>query len=378
MPAVSSQNEVSYLNALRQIQEFGSPSDDRTNTGTTSLFGKVNCEFSLMDGQTPIVPLLSTKKVNFDAIKHELIWMLSGSQRLKYLKDNNVNIWDSWVLPGTAVYRELSVEERAAKLKGEQAERYAELESHLSLSGKSAEETERALCNMLDNWSCPKTTLADGDLGPVYGHQWRHFPDTRKVSKFEYEAAIFNWSDLEYEVEGESSCGQYLFLSREVDQIAKLEQSIKEKPSCRRMIVSAWNPAYTDEMALPPCHTLAQWRITKNARGVPVLDCKLYMRSSDFMLGVPFNIVFYSLLTHMLAATHNLEAGKMHLTVGDAHIYSNHIGQVELQLSRNIIESNQPRIQFKRGVSSILEFTADDIELDGYEHQAFIYAPVAV
>lgn len=235
-------------------------------------------------------PLVTTKKLHLRSIVHELLWFLSGDTNIKYLKENGVSIWDEW-----------------------------------------ADE--------------------NGDLGPVYGQQWRRFPML--------EAA------------GEQKDGEPLFFARHVDQIAELVENIKASPDSRRLIVSAWNPGEVPNMALPPCHTLWQVRIINGK-----LHLQLYQRSADMFLGVPFNIASYALLQVMLAHVTGYEPGDFVHTLGDAHIYSNHMDQVVTQLART--PKPLPQLRIKRKVTSIFDFTYDDFEWTGYEPDAAIKAPVAV
>ena len=235
-------------------------------------------------------PLVTTKKLHLRSIIHELLWFLSGDTNIRYLKDNGVSIWDEW-----------------------------------------ADE--------------------NGDLGPVYGHQWRRFP--------RLELAAGTLGD------------EPLYRAGTVDQITELVEMIRNSPDSRRLIVSAWNPADVPEMALPPCHTLWQVRILGGK-----LHLQLYQRSADMFLGVPFNIASYALLLQMLAHVTGYEAGTFVHTMGDAHIYSNHMEQVELQLSRT--PKPLPQIRICRAVSSIFDFKYEDFEVIGYDPDPSIKAPVAV
>lgn len=235
-------------------------------------------------------PLVTTKKLHLRSIIHELLWFLAGDTNIKYLKDNGVSIWDEW-----------------------------------------ADE--------------------NGDLGPVYGQQWRRFP--------KMEATV------------QSSGSDPLFKAGSVDQITDLVEAIKKTPDSRRLIVSAWNPAEVPDMALPPCHTLWQVRIAGGK-----LHLQLYQRSADMFLGVPFNIASYALLLHMLAHVTGYEPGDFVHSIGDAHIYSNHMEQVETQLART--PKALPQLRIKRKVASIFDFTYDDFEIIGYDPDAGIRAPVAV
>lgn len=235
-------------------------------------------------------PLVTTKKLHLRSIIHELLWFLSGDTNIKYLKDNGVSIWDEW-----------------------------------------ADE--------------------NGDLGPVYGHQWRRFP--------RLELAEGTLGD------------EPLYRAGTVDQIADLVKMIETSPDSRRLIVSAWNPGDVPEMALPPCHTLWQVRVLGGK-----LHLQLYQRSADMFLGVPFNIASYALLLQMLAHVTGYEAGTFVHTMGDAHIYSNHMEQVQLQLSRQ--PKGLPKLRIARNVTSIFDFKYEDFEVVGYDPDPTIKAPVAV
>lgn len=235
-------------------------------------------------------PLVTTKKLHLRSIIHELLWFLSGDTNIRYLNDNGVSIWDEWA-------------------------------------------------------------DANGNLGPVYGSQWRRFPARRLTNQ--------------------TLNGEPLFLADSVDQISELVENIKRSPDSRRLIVSAWNPADVPEMALPPCHTLWQVRILGGK-----LHLQLYQRSADMFLGVPFNIASYALLLVMLAHVTGYEPGDFVHSIGDAHIYSNHMDQVALQLSR--APKPLPILRIRRQVSSIFDFTFDDFEVVGYDPDAAIKAPVAV
>lgn len=265
-----------YLDALRTVLDHGTPSTDRTGTGTVSYFG-MQCRYPLAEG----FPLVTTKRLHLRSIIHELLWFLSGDTNIRYLNENGVSIWNEW-----------------------------------------ADE--------------------NGDLGPVYGHQWRHFP---KVGP-----------------DG---------LVGEVDQIADLVAAIRATPDSRRLIVSAWNPGEISQMALPPCHTLWQVRILGGK-----LHLQLYQRSADMFLGVPFNIASYAALLVMLAEVTGYEPGDFIHTIGDAHIYSNHMEQVRTQLARE--PKPLPRLRLTRKVTSIFDFRFEDFEFPDYHPDPAIKAPVAV
>ena len=286
--SLSNKNEQAYLNLLQQVLIEGTEKGDRTGTGTLSHFG-AQLRFDLASG----FPLLTTKKVHFKSIVYELLWFLSGSTHVDYLQKNGVRIWNEWA---------------------------------------TAEQTARF-------------NRPEGDLGPVYGHQWRNYG----ASKGE---------DGSYNSDG-------------VDQITQVIEQIKTNPNSRRLIVSGWNPSEAEQVALPPCHTLFQFFVTDNK-----LSCQLYQRSADLFLGVPFNIASYALLTHMVAQVCGLEVGEFIWTGGDCHIYQNHREQVELQLTRSLYEL--PTLTLNPDVKDIFAFTYEDIQVTGYESHPAIKAKVAV
>lgn len=290
-----------YLDFLRHILNDGSNKDDRTNTGTISTFG-YQMRFDLNEG----FPLLTTKKVHLKSIIHELLWFISGDTNIKYLVDNDVKIWNEWP------YEKFK---KSKDFKGETLEEFVQ---------KIKEDNEFA--------------KVYGELGPVYGHEWRHFdgPD-----------------------------GKYK------DQLSWVINEIKTNPNSRRLIVSSWNPTLIDEMALPPCHTLFQFYVKDNK-----LSCQLYQRSADAFLGVPFNIASYALLTMMVAQVCGLELGEFVHTIGDAHIYSNHLDQVNLQLSRE--PRSLPKMIINKDVKNIFDFKYEDFKLVDYNPHKGIKAPVAV
>jgi len=261
-----------YHDLLQHILDNGTQKEDRTGTGTISVFG-YQMRFDLSEG----FPCVTTKKLHLRSIIHELLWFLQGDTNIKYLKENKVRIWDEW-----------------------------------------ADE--------------------NGNLGPVYGYQWRSWPDGNGGT---------------------------------IDQITKLVDSLKNKPDSRRHIVSAWNVADVDNMALPPCHTLFQFYVADGK-----LSCQLYQRSADTFLGVPFNIASYALLTMMLAQVCGYEPGDFVHTFGDAHIYSNHLEQVQLQLTRDF--RPLPTMKINPEVKNIFDFKYEDFELINYDPHPHIKGEVAV
>lgn len=261
-----------YHDFLRLALEHGVPKQDRTGTGTLSIFGH-QMRFDLSQG----FPLVTTKKLHLRSIVHELLWFLRGETNIQYLRENKVSIWDEW-----------------------------------------ADE--------------------NGDLGPVYGKQWR------------------SW---------ESADG------RRIDQISRVIEQIKSDPDSRRLLVVAFNPGDIDRMALPPCHAFFQFYVAQGR-----LSCQLYQRSADIFLGVPFNIASYALLTHMVAQVTNLIPGEFIHTIGDGHLYMNHIEQARLQLTRE--HRPLPRLSLNPSVKNIFDFKFEDIQILGYEPHPSIKAEVAV
>jgi thymidylate synthase len=261
-----------YLDLLRQVRRHGAWKDDRTGTGTRSLFGH-QLRFDLRDG----LPLLTTKRVHFKSVLHELLWFVAGSTNVAYLRENGVRIWDAW-----------------------------------------ADE--------------------DGELGPIYGYQWRSWPapDGGKI-----------------------------------DQLAGVVERIRREPTSRRLVVSAWNPADLERMALPPCHVLFQFYVADGR-----LSCQLYQRSADVFLGLPFNVASYSILTMMVAQVTGLEPGDFVHALGDVHLYANHFEQADEQLSR--APRPLPRLNLDPDVRCLFDFRYEHFELVGYDPHPAIRAEVAV
>lgn len=261
-----------YLDLMRHVLEHGTPKSDRTGTGTRSVFGW-QMRLNLADG----FPLVTTKKVHLKSIVHELLWFLSGSTNVAYLREHGVTIWDEWA-------------------------------------------------------------DAQGELGPVYGHQWRSWPDPQ---------------------------------GGHIDQITDLMKRLRADPDSRRLIVSAWNPADLPKMALSPCHALFQFYVADGR-----LSCQLYQRSADIFLGVPFNIASYALLTEMVAQQCDLKPGDFIWTGGDCHLYNNHLDQAREQLAREPYPL--PRLELRRKPASIFDYQFEDIAITGYQSHPHIKAPVAI
>ncbi len=261
-----------YHQLMQHVLDHGTHKEDRTGTGTVSVFG-YQMRFNLADG----FPMLTTKKLHLKSILHELIWFLKGDTNIQYLKENGVSIWNEW-----------------------------------------ADE--------------------QGNLGPVYGSQWRSWPAP----------------------DGQS-----------IDQISQVIQQIKNNPDSRRLIVSAWNVGVIPQMALPPCHAFFQFYVADGK-----LSCQLYQRSADIFLGVPFNIASYALLTHMVAQVCDLQVGEFIHTLGDAHLYTNHLEQAKLQLTRDF--RSLPQLKMNPAIKDIFDFKFEDFSIEGYDPHPHIKAAVAV
>lgn len=302
-----------YLDLLKHIEEHGVDKSDRTGTGTRSVFG-YQMRFDLSEG----FPLLTTKKMALRSIIIELLWFLKGDSNLKYLAENKVHIWDEWPY-----------------------------KAYLEKTGRAIPETgspewKTGLAEFIEKIKSDDVFAREhGELGPIYGYQWRSWPAPD---------------------------------GRHIDQITQVIDQIKRTPDSRRLIVSAWNVADIEEMAkagLPPCHCLFQFYVANGK-----LSCQLYQRSCDTFLGVPFNIASYALLTMMVAQVCGLEPGEFVWTGGDVHIYSNHRDQVQEQLSREPLPL--PQMRLNPEVKSIFDFTPEDFTLENYQSHAAIKAPIAV
>ncbi len=289
-----------YHELMERVLREGSDKSDRTGTGTRSVFGH-QMRFDLAEG----FPMITTKKLHLKSILHELIWFISGDTNIRYLCQNGVRIWDDWpfaTYSKSADYDGIDMKELAARIASD--------------------------ADFAAKW---------GDLGPVYGYQWRFWPGPNGP----------------------------------VDQLRDVLEGIRRNPDGRRHIVSAWNPGYINQMALPPCHAFFQFYVVEGR-----LSCQLYQRSADIFLGVPFNIASYALLIHMMAQDLGLQVGDFVHSLGDAHIYSNHTDQVRLQLSRDL--RPLPTLSLNPNVKSLFDFRYEDVELVGYDPHPHIPAPVAV
>lgn len=302
-----------YLDLLTHIMETGVDKSDRTGVGTRSVFG-YQMRFDLSEG----FPLLTTKKVPFRLIAEELLWFVNGDTQLRTLALKDVHIWDEWPYKAYLIRNGQTVPRTGS------------------------DEWNAGIKDFVERVKTDEAFAADyGDLGPVYGYQWRHWPTPD---------------------------------GKEIDQLRDVVEQIKANPNSRRLIVSAWNPADIEEMAkagLPPCHCLFQFYVANGK-----LSCQLYQRSCDTFLGVPFNIASYALLTMMIAQVTGLEPGEFVWTGGDTHLYSNHFEQVREQLARKPREL--PTLRINPDVKDLFAFTIDDFALEGYDPHPSIKAPIAV
>ena len=307
--------DESYLELLEHIVKNGVTKTDRTGTGTKSVLG-YQMRFNLADG----FPLLTTKKVPIKSIIHELLWFMRGDTNLKYLADNNVHIWDEWPYKAYLIRNNISVPKTGS------------------------EEWNAGIKEFIEKIKSDENFAKDyGNLGPIYGYQWRSWPAPN---------------------------------GKHIDQLVNVIEQIKKTPDSRRLIVSAWNVADIEEMAkagLPPCHCLFQFYVADGK-----LSCQLYQRSCDTFLGVPFNIASYSLLTMIVAQICGLEAGEFVWTGGDVHLYLNHLEQTNLQLSRRNDIRPLPKIKINPNKNKLEDFTIEDFELTNYNPHDAIKAPIAV
>ncbi len=304
-----------YLDLIERIKNEGSQKGDRTGTGTLSIFGH-QMRFDLSKG----FPLLTTKKVPIKAIIHELIWFVRGDSNLKYLADNNVHIWDEWPYKAYLI------------------------RNNIPVPATGSEEWSKGIKEFIEKIKGDEDFAKDyGNLGPIYGYQWRNWPTPN---------------------------------GGHIDQLKNVIEQLKKNPNDRRMIVSAWNVADIDEMAkagLPPCHCLFQFYVANGK-----LSCQLYQRSCDTFLGVPFNIASYSILIMMIAQVTGLEPGEFVWTGGDVHLYNNHMDQAEIQLSRRQDIRPIPKMKINPEIKNIEDFTINDFELLDYNPHDSIKAPIAV
>ncbi|MGX9133971.1 thymidylate synthase [Rummeliibacillus sp. JY-2-4R] len=311
-----------YLDLCRHILENGNDKGDRTGTGTLSVFG-YQMRYNLQDG----FPLMTTKKTAFRLIATELLWFLKGDTNVRTLIAQNNHIWDEWAFEkwvNSEEYKGPDMTDFGHRVLTDEAFKQQYDEQMANFQKKIIEDESFA--------------QKFGDLGPVYGKQWRSWPDAKGGT---------------------------------IDQIQNVIESIKKNPNSRRHIVTAWNPAEVDDMALPPCHSLFQFYVADGK-----LSCQLYQRSADVFLGVPFNIASYALLTHLIAKECGLEVGDFVHTLGDAHIYKNHLEQVNEQLTRK--PKSLPKLVIKTDKESIFDYELEDLVIEGYDPYPRISAPISV
>jgi thymidylate synthase len=307
--------DESYLDLLEHILKEGALKTDRTGTGTKSIFG-YQMRFNLADG----FPLLTTKKLPIKSIIHELLWFLRGDTNLKYLADNNVHIWDEWPYKAYLIT------------------------NNKAIPSTGSDEWNIGIKEFIEKIKNDESFAKEfGNLGPIYGYQWRSWPTPN---------------------------------GKHIDQLVNTIEQIKKTPDSRRLIVSAWNVADIEEMAkagLPPCHCLFQFYVADGK-----LSCQLYQRSCDTFLGVPFNIASYALLTMIIAQICKLKVGEFIWTGGDVHLYSNHLEQANLQISRRNGIRALPKMKINKAKEKLEDFTIDDFELIDYNPHDSIKAPIAV
>ncbi|WP_373896135.1 thymidylate synthase [Virgibacillus natechei] len=314
--------EQAYLQLSDHILRKGVKKEDRTGTGTYSVFGH-QMRFDLSDG----FPLLTTKKVPFRLVASELLWFIKGDTNIRYLLENNNNIWNEWAFEKWV---------KSEKYKGPDMTNFGNRsQQDLVFREQYKKEMARFKEKILYDDDFAKEF---GDLGSVYGKQWREWETSKKDT---------------------------------IDQLKDVISSIRKNPDSRRHIVSAWNPEDVPNMALPPCHTLFQFYVAEGK-----LSCQLYQRSADIFLGVPFNIASYALLTHLIAHETNLEVGEFVHTLGDAHIYANHVEQINTQLDREV--RSFPKLKLNKEKNSIFDFELADFEIMEYTPHPAIKAPIAV
>lgn len=429
-------HDLEYNRVVNSILETGVTKSDRTGTGTISVFG-TRMEFDLTDNK---IPLLTTKKVFHKGIIHELIWMLSGDTNIRYLKENGVGIWDSWIVPGTEEYRYYSFEERdklADKIMAGN-ETYRKVKERIQ-----RDHVDNYQETMMEYWSqndVPSRELIAGELNKIYQTQWRKWDDTRIVSTQEAVKLI----QKGFEYKGLVQDGAVV--QRKIDQISKVIDRLKTNPDCRRIIVSAWNVAEIDEMSLAPCHAMVQFytrELTMSERlniyrgdevfkmpegfmdivdkydlkfekphdlfkddyalinrsgdqfyehknvsieqhalldnlNVPrrALSSQLYQRSCDMPLGNCFNIVQYALLTHMVAQCVNMVAERFVWVGGDSHVYSDQIEGITEHMSREPLDQ-EPKVRLNPDIKNIFDFKFEDINVEGYDPLGPIKFPAA-
>lgn len=445
-----------YLSLLQDILDNGVYKEDRTGTGTLSVFSRT-MRFDISRGK---IPLLTTKKVFTKGLIHELIWFLSGDTNIRYLKEHNVNIWDSWVKKGTEEYEDLSYEEMYESLCKHfdvsyfvwnvrefsnhndpelefrtHTEMDRDDEASLVTTGEVlvrdnyTETMEAAVHHLCTSFNLPTKRLVAGELGPVYGKQWRAWEDVRFTdaepsvqSTMFADGYVFKGSLLTPEdlAEGKCNGSQYVW-KREIDQIAEIIRQLKKDPDSRRIVLNAWNVTQLKDMALPPCHLMLQlytepmseaelknqlkendigfspmelvgvepgtkcgydfWRCANERFGLPTrhLSAELRLRSNDIALGNPFNIAQYAILVHMLAQVVNMNTKEFICSMGDAHLYSNQIDGAKEQLSRTPLWKVRPKVVLDKSITDINDFKYEHIQIVDYvSHERISFPGAAI
>lgn len=449
-------HDLQYQALLKDVLQNGVKKIDRTGTGTISVFGRTMV-FDIRDGK---IPLLTTKKVFTKGLIHEMLWFLSGDTNIRYLKEHGVNIWDSWVKKGTEEYEDLSYEEMYKNLCNHfdvsnvvwnvrefsnHNDPELEFQTHSTMvrDGEApsvttgevlfrqdvweglvrdsyAETSENAVHHLCASFNLPTKRLVAGELGPVYGKQWRTWEDVR----IEEDNGDRDAVELRMKGGGYTHVGELAKQSvwkREIDQIAEIIRQLKEDPDSRRIILNAWNVGHLDEMGLPPCHLLLQfyttpyseyelkkqlsendigfspmemvgvepntvsgyefWKSKTEKFGLPTrhLSAELRCRSQDLPLGTPFNIAQYAVLIHAIAQVANMSTKEFIWSGGDCHIYLNQIDGVKEQLSREPIFTSIPRVRFKRKIKDIDDVKFEDIEIVDYvSHERISFPDAAI
>lgn len=446
-------HDTQYLNLLEDILDHGTQKGDRTGTGTLCTVGQT-MKFDLTGGR---IPLLTTKKVLSRLIIHELLWMISGDTNIRYLKDNNVSIWDDWLIAGTEEYRDLSVDERYALYEKHMQDVQKRTNDaiakapddpavamypHVAVLSRVTFHTDDELHRAMDGFDIPRQALIAGDIGKGYGSQWRAWTDTRIIGIDQVDAYAKRGFSLQGRLEENAlanmGAGQpQVVVQRVIDQLAEAVRLLKENPDSRRIIVSAWNVAEIDEMALPPCHLLFHfctemlWTVNSDGKkeydfpecvriarengsnnveamylayqdildsGVDTtcilsdiegefkdygvkqrkLSCVMYQRSVDTMLGAPFNIVQYALMVHLMAQAVDMSPNTFTWDGGDVHIYSNHTNGAEEQLGRSPMKEVVSRVKLNKDIKNLFDFKFEDIEIMGYHSHGPIKFEIAV
>lgn len=433
----NSEFENLYRIHLASVIDYGAAKLDRTGVGTYSEFGKT-ITADISGGK---IPLLTGRKIYSKSFMVETLWMISGSTDIEYLKKYSVGIWDEWVIPGTAKWVETN-ENISDKDLFTYARTYKPNKLHSSKEQESFnlvynawiktpefktdinyEGFSKYLCNILDidKNTLPKIKLVSGSIGEgAYGSQWRFYKDTRIVTQREYEDPDLPYSAGYQPVSKFTNGDNYLVVTRYIDQLQNAIETIKKNPDSRRIIVSAWNPAYADQLPLPPCHSLFQFVTRKCTMdelsqsindyyknsgidvtfkdnddglskyetmfnyatkvGIPnrMLSCLVYCRSQDLPLGTAFNIPQYAFLTHLIASVTNTLPDKVVWVGGDVHVYTNQVGAMQTYLETDVLDDVQPKLVIKNKKTNINDYVYEDFEIEDYKSNPAINIPIAI